>query len=333
MQRKAVWTWVRGLGGKLAEGINLTKVSLPVEIFEPRSFLQRLSDSWIYLDLLIAAAECADPVERLRLLVAFAISGLVQQVPPCKPFNPILGETVRAKYRNGVEVFGEQVSHHPPVSSWQALDPQGRFEYHGDANWTATTRANSVRAHQQGVNWVRFTSDGAEVTWNLPIVNLRNVLFGERSLKYSGNMVFEDKQNGLSIDVEVDPEFEKGFLAKSSLFSSLFASGSQGPGPDIIRGELLQHGQPIDAVSGSWLSHVHFRAPGRSYWTRDVGEIHFPEPAAAPLASDSRFRKDLVALKAGDLKRAQEGKQELEEKQRRDAKLRKKGKAAMLDGR
>jgi hypothetical protein len=37
-------------------GVNLTKVPLPVELCEPRSFLQRLTDSWGYLELLHAAA-------------------------------------------------------------------------------------------------------------------------------------------------------------------------------------------------------------------------------------------------------------------------------------
>jgi hypothetical protein len=37
-------------------GVNLTKVPLPVELCEARSFLQRLTDSWCYTDLLHAAA-------------------------------------------------------------------------------------------------------------------------------------------------------------------------------------------------------------------------------------------------------------------------------------
>ena len=60
VHRKATWKWIRGLGGRLVEGINLTKVSLPVEIFEDRSFLQRLPDSWAQFDLVLEAAECAD---------------------------------------------------------------------------------------------------------------------------------------------------------------------------------------------------------------------------------------------------------------------------------
>jgi hypothetical protein len=40
-------------------GVNLTKVPLPVELCEPRTFLERLTDSWAYLDLLHAAAAAA----------------------------------------------------------------------------------------------------------------------------------------------------------------------------------------------------------------------------------------------------------------------------------
>lgn len=88
-QRAAIWAWFRGLGGNLIKcvrreeawrrprhwpgantappaspaplparnGVNLTKVALPVELCEPRSFLSRLTDSWAYLDLLHAAAD------------------------------------------------------------------------------------------------------------------------------------------------------------------------------------------------------------------------------------------------------------------------------------
>jgi hypothetical protein len=40
----------------LRHGVNLTKVPLPVELCEARSFLERLTDSWAYMDLLHAAA-------------------------------------------------------------------------------------------------------------------------------------------------------------------------------------------------------------------------------------------------------------------------------------
>ena len=75
----------------LKEGINLTKISLPVCLFEPRSFLERATSSWDFMDLLIRAAESQDPAERMKYVIGFAVAGLSRQVSFHKPFNPILG--------------------------------------------------------------------------------------------------------------------------------------------------------------------------------------------------------------------------------------------------
>ena len=52
--------------------------------------------------------------------------GLRRQTSTLKPFNPILGETYQGVYSSGVRVHAEQISHHPPVSSWQVADPDGK---------------------------------------------------------------------------------------------------------------------------------------------------------------------------------------------------------------
>ena len=54
------------------------------------------------------------------------IGGLRRQTSTLKPFNPILGETYQGQYNSGLQVFAEQISHHPPVSSWQVEDAEGR---------------------------------------------------------------------------------------------------------------------------------------------------------------------------------------------------------------
>ena len=58
--------------------------------------------------------------------VAFVIGGLRRQTSTLKPFNPILGETYQGQYGSGLRVFAEQISHHPPVSSWQVEDTAGK---------------------------------------------------------------------------------------------------------------------------------------------------------------------------------------------------------------
>ena len=38
--------WAQDVGSHLREGLNLTKVSMPVKLFEPRSWLERMADNW-----------------------------------------------------------------------------------------------------------------------------------------------------------------------------------------------------------------------------------------------------------------------------------------------
>lgn len=74
-QRQAIWDLVKNLGSHLLrEGVNLTKISLPVRVFEPRSFLQRLTDNWAYIPLLEQAAAAADPADRMRLVVSTIVT-------------------------------------------------------------------------------------------------------------------------------------------------------------------------------------------------------------------------------------------------------------------
>lgn len=55
--------------------------------------------------------------------------------------------------------------------------------------------------------------------------------------------------------------------------------------------------------AGNWLSHLNF--DGQRYWTlaEDESTSWIPEPN--PLPSDARFREDLIALAAADIKGSQ----------------------------
>eukprot|EP00775_Hariotina_reticulata_P001175 gene1175-1512_t len=214
-QRAAVWAWFRGLGKNLIKhGVNLTKVPLPVELCEPRSFLQRLTDSWGYLDLLHAAAAAADPAERLKLVMAFAVGGMRQQCSCDKPFNPILGETLQGVYPCGCCVYVEQISHHPPVSCWQVIDHAGQFQFTGSSCWSATFTGNSVKGTQSGKSCVHFYQDDAKVTWTLPTIYIRGVLFGDRAVKYHDTIAFEDRKHGLRCELQIDPAAPKKGLVR-----------------------------------------------------------------------------------------------------------------------
>lgn len=147
------------MGRHLLKGqVNLINVSMPVTFFEARSYLQKLTDPWIYPAMLDKAAaavrsalaqpraalrvparthsfqvprcstldppplprsQSADPVERMKWVMTFFIAGMQHVFATwAKPFNPILGETWQGELSDGSTVFLEQISHHPPVSAW-----------------------------------------------------------------------------------------------------------------------------------------------------------------------------------------------------------------------
>lgn len=66
--------------------------------------------------ILEEAAKLNDPIERFKRVVAFAISFTIIYIKMDKPFNPILGETYQSLI-DGCPVYGEQISHHPPISA------------------------------------------------------------------------------------------------------------------------------------------------------------------------------------------------------------------------
>eukprot|EP00741_Cyanophora_paradoxa_P021675 tig00000241_g20921.t1 len=212
--------WAKGAkGGLIVHDHDLVKqiikggdvfgrsVSLPIALFEPRSHLQRMTDFFVYLDFLHAAAMERDPVQRLQLIIAFAISSLHWEMrEQKKPFNPVLGETYKGVYPDGSRVFCEQVSHHPPTSRFtltgplvrEARRPPAALGPHAPRPLSASWRQANVplfkasgdltlAANIQHFGTIRVDfPDGTHVEYDIPAVVLRGLFFGERVLDAVG---------------------------------------------------------------------------------------------------------------------------------------------------
>jgi hypothetical protein len=95
-----------------------------------------------------------------------------------------------------------------------------------------------------------------------------------------------------------------------------------------------QEVQVLSVGTGCWLSHLDF--DGQRYWTlaEDPPDCWLPleqqqqqqgpqqQQQQVVLPSDSQHRSDLVVLRAGDVRGAQQLKEHMEQQQRRDAKMR-----------
>ncbi|KAG8230010.1 hypothetical protein J437_LFUL008451, partial [Ladona fulva] len=102
--KSLIWFLVK----QVRPGMDLSKVVLPTFILEPRSFLDRLSDSYYHVDLLSQAVQEDDAFTRMKWVVKWYLSGLYKKPKGLrKPYNPILGETFRCywKHPNGSRTF------------------------------------------------------------------------------------------------------------------------------------------------------------------------------------------------------------------------------------
>jgi len=316
-QRTVVWDLVKDIGNSLMEGRELSNLTLPIQLFEPKSFLERMTESWLFAPIyLTRAALTTDPVERLKYVVAFFLAGIHFAPSERKPFNPILGETYQAGFTDGTRIFCEQSSHHPPVSHFEMFGPDGCYHFRGWGKCSASARGNTIKGDQEGPNVIAF-ADGSQISFNLPTLSISGVLWGERVMSYEGVVSFKDEKNHLQADVAFNAD-SLGF------FKSLFKK--QKSGIDTVRGELFRVGEDkkkkevLAAIEGSWLSHIDIG--GERIWDleRDMPCLQVMDPNALP--SDCRYREDLVALAKRDMDEAKECKLMLEERQRYDAKLR-----------
>jgi len=319
-----VWDLLKQVASNVTQSKNIINISLPVRLFEPRSYLERITDSWCLAPILLTrAAKEKDPLERLRLVIAFALGGLHNTCKQAKPFNPILGETFQGTFEDGTRIFCEQSSHHPPVTAWQVFGPGDCYHFYGYGEWAAHFSVNSVTGQQKGPHVIEF-SDGGKITYTLPQVVLRGILWGDRIMDYAGTIYFRDAKNHLCAMIDIPPPASGGWVSN-------WWSGTTAPPTDYVKGEIYRfemegddevRTEIIAPVAGTWLGCIDIG--GKPYWDHKQGmKLAKVIPVPNPLPSDSRFREDLVFLKAGDMEGAHKWKEQLENKQRRDARLRK----------
>lgn len=315
-QKGVIKDLITSFGSNLLQGKSLVNITMPVRIFEPRSFLQRIPDAWLFAPIYLNRASLtADPVERFKLCITFFIAGLHRCITQRKPFNPILGETFQARFTDGTQIFLEQQSHHPPISCFQVLGPDNLYTLSGYHEFSASFRATGIVGGQAGPNNIDFP-DGTRVTFQMPTVICGGIVMGDRVVTWSGTVPFEDKKNGLKAEVVFNPDKPEGLF---SMFSTPKTPA------DTIRGQITrtQDNKVISTITGSWVEGISF--DNKPYWTKKQYQAFQVIPVRADmcLPSDCQFREDLVALKNGDLIASQNLKTKLEELQRYDQKLRK----------
>jgi len=328
-QRGVVMEVAKQLAKSVMEGRGVVGLSLPVRIFEPRSTLERIVDWWSFAPTyLTTAARTEDPVERMKNVIAFCISGLYVSASQAKPFNPYLGETYQGVMDDGTEIYCEHTSHHPPIANFYLVNPE--YKFYGRYLFDGRLSKNTLYVRQEGPNYIEF-KDKTRIVFSLPGLKVKGMLLGDRLVHYHGVAKFIDPLNGIKAVIKMSSAEKKGFFGKrkhdtfdgklyfckTAVEQKKFKSKDEEDEDDLKFADIAKE---ISLISGSYLENLLF--DGKEYWNINQQKPSGYKPVNDPLPSDVRFREDMIWLKYGNLTNAGDWKVRLEEQQRWDRKMR-----------
>lgn len=193
---------------QLRPGMDLSKVTLPTFILEPRSFLEKLADYYYHCDILSDAVMINDPVMRLINIVKWYLSGFYKKPKgPKKPYNPILGERFRCfwehpKSQSRTFFVAEQVSHHPPISAFHVSNRKDGFTITCALESRSKFSGNSVSAILDGKAKLHLNKRGETYTLTMPNANCRGILLGSLCLELGGKVEIECVETGCKCELD-----------------------------------------------------------------------------------------------------------------------------------
>jgi hypothetical protein len=116
-----------------------------------------------------------------------------------KPFNPILGETYQATI-DECPVFGEQISHHPPIS---ATFMKGRgFTIHGQFESKVNMGVNSATGMSDGIMNIIFDDGNSSIKYTSFAGEMSGLIFGDRKLALIGSNHYIDLKNRIYLNLK-----------------------------------------------------------------------------------------------------------------------------------
>ncbi|KAJ6577117.1 Oxysterol-binding protein [Mycena sp. CBHHK59/15] len=306
---------ITSLISQLRVGMDLSRVTFPTFVLEPRSMLERITDFMSHPDLIFGAETCADPEERFMRVLQYYLAGWhIKPKGVKKPYNPILGEFFRCRYDylDGTHGYyvAEQVSHHPPVSAFYYISPANRVSILGELRPKSKFLGNSVSTTMEGENRVSLLGnpDDGEYVITMPNMYARGILFGKMVQELGDTCTAKNEKNGLSCDLEFKT---KGF------FSGTY---------NAIAGRVRHNSSDVGEVSGRWSHVMEFKSSktGKKYVLFDaikhgdkIAQKQVPPEEQQEPNESRRLWRDLTrAIVAKDMEAATDAKTTVEDAQR-----------------
>lgn len=243
-------------------GRGVVGISLPVRIFEPRSALERVLDGFSFAPKYLSeACKTKDSVERMKKVIAFVVSGMYMRANQCKPFNPLLGETLEGKYSDGTKIYMEHTSHHPPVSNFLLEGPSSAgYKFYGNNEFVGNIKSsgNILTIEFRGQNIVEFP-DGEVIKFYNHINKVRGLMWGDKLLSMEGCLTVINESAGLKATLIMDPKQREVYDSSDpNYFEGIlyeYNDTSSKKEPTTIS-EIPDVEAEICSIYGSWLENL-----------------------------------------------------------------------------
>ncbi|XP_034664900.1 oxysterol-binding protein-related protein 8 isoform X4 [Drosophila subobscura] len=316
--KSLIWCIVK----QVRPGMDLSKVVLPTFILEPRSFLDKLSDSYYHADLLSKAVQEDDAFTRMKIIVQWYLSSFYKKPKGLKkPYNPILGETFRCFWQHpgGSRTFyiAEQVSHHPPVSAFYVTNREDGFSITCSILAKSKFYGNSTSAVLEGAATMTLLPRGECYIASTPYAHCKGILMGTLSMELGGKINIECENTGYRTELE--------FKLKP------FLGGSEST--NVVVGKIKLGKETLATINGHWDKECRIKDSKTGEETllfkvdsdlraKRLPRYLVPIESQEPNESQRLWERVSEAIAREDQVAATEEKTILEEKQRGEAKER-----------
>ncbi|XP_076277423.1 oxysterol-binding protein-related protein 8 isoform X6 [Lasioglossum baleicum] len=318
-QKSLIWFLLK----QVRPGMDLSKVVLPTFILEPRSFLEKLADSYYHADLLSQAVLEDDAFTRMKGVVKWYLSGFYKKPQGLKkPYNPLLGETFRCYWQhpNGSRTFyiAEQLSHHPPISGFYVTNRQDGFTISATIIAKSKFYGNSTSAVLDGVAILTMLPRGEDYTMTIPYAHCKGILMGTLSMELGGKIQINCEKTGYHTEIEFKL---KPFLGGAEQMNQ-------------VAGAIRLGKETLATISGYWDGQIVFtdkRAGQESVFFNPTPEVRrnrlkkytVPIDHQSTWESEKLWYEVTQSINRDDQVAATDAKTQLEEAQRERAKERK----------
>lgn len=250
---------------QLGRGTDLSAVTLPVFVLEPRSLLERIADFMSHPDLILSLHIESDGTRRFLSVVQYFLSSwYIRPKGAKKPYNPVLGEFFKCSWDvpgsgesctecgpSRCYYFSEQVSHHPPISAYFYCNPRHQLVIQGNFRPKSKFLGNSAVSLLHGSSSIYTVNRPDEIyTLTNPNMYVRGLFMGKVLTELGDTVKIECRQTRLYADI--DFKVKGYFLGDYDTISGRIRRIA-----DVRAGPNPRRDQVVFVLSGKWTDRIY----------------------------------------------------------------------------